>query len=323
MCTNRLKAQSCALLGLVLTLITSACTSPIEPTQVTSVSAGTPLAGLATPIPFSSPTLTPRLKLTVTSTASPDEEATPEAPTWTPAPTLVPAEREAYLRNLFSTNGNCALPCTIGIEPGKTEEAELLRLLVPAGWNTDRTYGTLTFGQNDYPRAALDYSTSLGKVQTLFIYTGDYLTLYPDWALTMRRYWLPQILTDMEKPSQVLVGLRGAPTAYTLYVFYDHLGLLVVYEGDGKTNKGDIWHVCPNYEQVRSISLYLQAPDSHQSLTELTSGLVAIEPLTAEGDIHTWEEATTLDLDKFLNMFVSEDNLACFDSPQAVWQWQP
>src|ERR1043165_3960884 len=78
-------------------------------------------------------TMTPLMRPTEDITASPSP--TPNPPRLTsmpsPLPTLLPKEKENYLLDVVKTNGNCKLPCFLGIQPGISVWEDIRKIEAP------------------------------------------------------------------------------------------------------------------------------------------------------------------------------------------------
>lgn len=109
---------------LLVVLLSSCAPSAPVPTPAASLSPTITLAPTLTPTltmtPTFTPTYTPTITPSLTPSLTPTHTATPTF-AWTPLPTLSSTEENVtYFQNLVRTNGDCALPCFLGVEVGNS-----------------------------------------------------------------------------------------------------------------------------------------------------------------------------------------------------------
>ena len=327
------RVHSCVFLSLIFVLM--GCVS-FEGTQ-SMITQELPIISSPTPRPIvtpapATPTITQATKLNPdpsvlqTRTSVPSITKTP--PTYTPGPTYSPAEEEAYWIEMISSKESCELPCWWGITPGKSPEHDLLVLYRPWGLNKWYPWPTsnvleeqvypLHVNQFNSLNLALTVYTQSGIVQRISI-LADNLEIFPDFAKAMRRYSLSNVLLRHGKPSRVLFLIdrqieANAPRVYYFWVFYDQLGTLVFYSGEGWTSIGYNIRICSSFEEVRYIQFYLQSPESDIPLENIFSG--GLGPMALDATI---EKMTNLNLDDFYNEFVDENRKSCFETPYNIW----
>lgn len=289
--------------GLAITLLCLVGCSVLPPS-----SAETPPAATSTSLPgvTSSPTSSP---------PSPTLTPTPIAsPTLTAHPTLTADERQAFMREMLETNGGCELPCWWGIIPGEAEwQAVLNRFIAYGGFNFEIPHLTRPY---DYMLdLSLDHKN--GVIQSIsvmsFIYPGGRSERFPqDW----HRYSLDQLLTRHGAPSQVMLEFWPNPPSpyypYSLFVFYDHLGILIRY--GGSAIPGESFRMCPELAGVEFLNLWLRSPGEGPALLELAN-LDRAELV----QLLSLEEATGMDIQTFYATFREADTTVCLESPVEVW----
>lgn len=285
---------------LLLVLLTS-CTDPSVPTILPA----TPSA-----VPTSLPTTPSQPPLLVTTSVSME---IPSVPTPISYPTLTAEERQAFVREMLNTNDGCELPCWWGVVPGQSDWPSVLdRFIGYGGFVFDFSHPDRLF---DY-RVSLDFDEQAETIQSIQV-TGEIPggTTSEHFAQDWHRYSLDQVLTRYGEPSQVMLQwvppLEGGNPPYILLVFYDHLGFAVLYLGSA-TYDGTAFEVCPAFDQVTYISLWLQASDNETSLMEraITSD---------EAPYYRFlEEVTGMSLEVFYNTFRSPDSQVCLEGPPTL-----
>jgi hypothetical protein len=274
-----------------------------------------------------------------TTVALPTSTVAPKS-TFTPIPTLLVAEQEDYLLKLLSENGNCELPCWWTIEPGATNLQDARAIFAPLGYGGG-LYSTIGYMPSyDFPLAVNQSEiTNLlvrifvqdDVVQQIYILADNInvaesnVAYFPKYSLAMQGHSLDQLLKNYGVPSEVLIGLhsfpaeQNAPLLYSLWVFYDKLGFLVAYSGEGITNHEDILTVCPRMDKVNLEDFYLQSPQSPTPLRKMADEIGRIEMALSEGLLRPLDKSTELSPDDFHKLITSDPEKACFQSPADLW----
>lgn len=322
---NRFAQGLCAtLLGFLMTC----CSQPVPQSTLSP----TPVTVNATVTLTSTPTVaavtpTPTIRA---STPTPSPTHTPTIPpTLTPLPTLTQKERDAQILQLLQTNGGCSLPCWWGISPGI------------ATWDTARqlfvSMGSKVLAQS-HRDGSIEHETGFDLIESdkyvdikilqrdewiesIKVTSEDYMApiaFQSDWEL----YSLKQVLTVYGEPSRVWVQLAAGPVrpestmGYGLWLFYDQLGFLIQYGGIGLKVQ-PIYHVCPAAQGQGGmvyIQLILRAAENELPLETLAG--VTAEWLPYLLPI---EEAAAMSVTEFYTLFLTEDDLPCFDTPRDLW----
>lgn len=279
--------------------------------------------------------------LTITATLSPSPIMTQTAffptPTIasTPLPTLTAEKRLNFTKELFRTNGNCKLPCWWGVIPGEATWPEVEVFLEYVGARTGSQLlndGSVYHGTGgfdfDLPEGIIanrvGFLERAGVIELITIYSEGYSNpkaFQEQWAA----YSPNLLIKEYGVPSRVwLESISSGPVTehriagYTLWVFYDHLGFLVLYEGYGEYEP--IYHFCPRFENgedIRFIEMYLQSPDNPNPI-EVTTGIIGLE-IAPYPRVQSIKDATGINITEFYNLFVQEDIQACFDTPRDIW----
>lgn len=292
----------------------------------------TPLPAIHTlsPRPISSPSLEPP---THTPLAHSPVQAThtpyPPPPTSTLAPALPPDRERAFVVDMLETNGGCELPCWWGIMPGETDWQTVRNLFASLGKGTnDVPYldGTIGHGSRNFEVSHFDHPdyyiahTFVERdrvVQSIEIMCEVFEDATSEnFARDWHRYSLDQVLTRYGEPSQVMLELWPDPPEpyypYRLFVFYEELGILIKYEGPAIP--GETFRVCPEFEQVTVLHLWLQSHEQGLSLLQLAN----LDPLE-QAQMLPLEEAAGMDAETFYETFKEADTAACLESPAAIW----
>jgi hypothetical protein len=148
-------------------------------------------------------------------------------------------------------------------------------------------------------------------------------TRFPDFARSLRQFFLDEILRMYGKPSKVMIEMHAvvaeanAPHVYDIWVFYDTAGILVHYQGIHSVLPGEV-QVCPRFDTVQQIDLYLQAPARKFILERFPNEVFGYD--FNAGYVRSLEETTSLSLENFYETFSKFDNQNCFTSPSTLWQ---
>lgn len=304
------------------------CVSPpSSPTAPTSQPSEMPLPSPA--LPLATRALLPS---PASNTATPSPTHTPTSPTPTPRPTLAAEEERAFVREMLATNGGCELPCWWGITPGKSQWADVQDRLglypgrgILRSWPDGVSFG-ITYGDLKYPSPppygyyiSIGFFMDHGEVVRSITVEGEVIqrTTPERFAQDWHRYSLDQVLRRYGKPSQVMLELWPNPPEpyypYRLFLFYEELGILIEYEGPAIPGKTFL-QVCPVFEQVTSLRLWLQSPKQESSLLQLAD----LDPLEL-AQMLPLEKATGMDVQTFYKTFKEARAGVCLESPADVW----
>lgn len=291
--------------------------NPAAPTSTKKISQT--LSPTHTHIPTSTPTPTPTL-----TPVTPSPTTTPTSP-----PTMTHQERNVYIRELQKANAGCQLPCWWGITPGKTswkDAEEMLKHLgdrIVSNIEPDGSviHGTSGFNYEGeelyYNRVYIERDGIVDSIHILSIAESNEVAFQSIWEsydprLLIRSFGVPSqawLRTTSEK-----YGDKGT-TGYRLWLFYDHLGFVIRY--DGGVKHAPIYNICPTFEngteRIDWIAFLLQSPDNQLPLERIDQ--VGI----TDRYIRTLEDATGLSLEEFYQLFTQEEQPACFETPRNIW----
>jgi len=276
-----------------------------------------------------SPTFT--ITQTPSPTLTPTLTQTPQ-PSATPLPTLTQDERLNYVQNLLITNANCRLPCWWGITPGKTSWAETEEFLQYMGITTSiypresgpvfHSTGGFDFSKQ-YVFNGLVIFESDGVVVSIEVHGDgfhnptDFKTIWASFApeLIIPAYGLPSRVW-IDSIATVHEGQPGPTMPYEVWVFYDHLGILLRYKG--QVVYQSTYEMCPVFGDEgnlgQGLDLFLQFPESNLPLEDLSDfnhiGESLVLPL---------EKATELTIDEFFGLFAQQNKSPCFETSRDIW----
>lgn len=287
--------------GIIILVYIGGCSNPSPAPTETLLPEVSPSSTASAPRTSQSPTPThPAPSATPSPTLSPSPMASPaRTSSPTPRPTLTTDEEYRYVREMLATNGECELPCWWGITPGETSRQEAKNRLPYLNFWFDEKFGGY------YIRFTLttekDLTQSI-KVRS-YRFADDDSRFAEDW----QRYSLDQVLNRYGPPSRARIVLAlpidaGGPTDYTLYMFYDELGVSVIYMGPA-TKKGEMLSTCFSFH---NITLQLQPPESSTPLEQ------AIDPYEWDYAVPL-DEATGMSMEEFYETFRQYG--ACLEAP--------
>lgn len=309
----------------VLILLLSSC-APRKPT---------PNSDLATPLTNGPDTQTQSIAISPTANFIRTRTETPTfRVTTTPRPTLEAKEREDFLQDLMNSNGGCQLPCWWGVTPGKTTWQEAEQLFHVMGLNTQSTpsstrpaahfrWVSIKFEEKPLYEALGFYEQEMRIDGILVSGNSDY---HPTGFQSLWDHYSPdRLLGTFEVPSRVFlrapgvtgIGNRGKK-GYILWIFYDHLGFMVRY--DGEVDDLPIYHICPSVSETGSrifrIDISMQSPNAPYDLADY-DGILIDEK--GSDTVKTIDEAAGMSVEEFYSIFTNKDKPACFDTPHDIW----
>lgn len=316
-----------ALAGLFTLVLAAGCFAPDRPLEDTAVPVTQTVASTA-----AVPEITATVALP-TRTASPT--VVPPTPTITPPPTLNPEQREEAVRDLLQTNGSCALPCWWGITPGKTTWRETEDFLQNLGAvisvypeESDPIFyetNGLDFIE-EYIMNRVRFYEGDGVVKSIEVHgyglTGN--TDPDDFEEVWSQFAPEEIIAEYGTPTRVWVesnstvseGRPGPTMPYSLWIFYDHVGILVRYSG--KVPFQETYRMCPTFQPEGDlqpfIDLYLRAEDHNIPLERLSD-----HQFISEESINSLEEAAGISLEEFAELYSQPVQVPCFETPREIW----
>ncbi len=291
-------------------------------------------------IPQATTTLSPILTEanTVTSPASaliPISTVAVDTPSL--LPTLPPAEAEAMILSLLKDNGGCLFPCWWGVTPGKTtnETARnfLEKFVAVANaniFNENGSYIRWPIPNNDL---LLDLSVSISYdpaspnlVQLIEVTTqvsrklegGGFETVWenPLNEQFLQAYTLSQVLSVYKQPKDVYIFANEGWQYFELVLDYSNQGFAIWFSAPLES-LGDQYLGCMSKAFTRS---YFWEPEFVHSWAE---GVTGAEDKSEINSLNTnfrlLENATSIELNQFYNIYVNNNNTNCVETPKAFW----
>ena len=234
------------------------------------------------------------------------------------------------MRELLRTNGGCKLPCWWGIVPGRTTWLEAESFLNHLGFRTSSETladGSVLhgFGGTEFEDEHLYNSIGIyernGNIDAIGIRGNGWSNMsgfHEIWG----KYDLQNFLPDYGQPSRIWLSSVsndiGAPgiEGYRLWLFYDRFGFVLSYHAAGAIIDGENYHICPRMddEDIGEIRMLLQSPDNPEPLDRIDENTEWFRKSTKSID-----KATGLSTEDFYQLFIQEEQPACFDTPIDIW----
>jgi hypothetical protein len=294
------------LISIGVMVVISACN---QATPVNLQATASVLASQFAPAPTSfteTPGLAPSSTATPTFTPQPTSTLTQE---WTPRPTLSPQQAQAFGLKLFKTNGNCLLPCWIGLTPGKTswnEAYAFLATFADSISSRDNLLSKVHTIRFKFPDTS--YRGVSETAATIILQDGVI-----DKIRTPEDISLSELLSAYGSPTEIRILIIGTDTMdpigrFTLVLFYQNNGIMAVYDGINERSK--IVHICPNHIQGLQQRWLLWAPVNNLTFTEAGKEILLISPYPppAESDYIALENLSDLSIDAFTQRYSDPKN---------------
>lgn len=281
---------------LILVFILSGCTpvsQTIQPSQEAQHPSSTNLLAMNTVAPTSTPTLA--ITETPSSTAI-----------QTPLVTLRPENVKETMQPLLQDPMNCAIPCFLGITPGKTSLDTVRAFFSPLGF-IHREGTDLNSGRDFY---SIGYEDFIGR--------DSHVTLYITNNLVENIYIMPEIIKQKEGSprdwiaysQETIIKKFGQPSRVDFYLAWPGSGgseiimnmyfyssnLIVQYTGENMLDSSNHSpHLCPLTAPFDYVRLWLGPNPPNSPLAGV--------PL---------EQATSLTMDQFTQLMLGDPQNACF-----------
>jgi hypothetical protein len=265
-----------------------------------------------------SPTLTAQATSTRPAPSTPSAiPATLAPPTGTPPPTLAPVEGAKLIKELLATNGNCELPCWWGVrvgQPYQQAEDTFYQMGLPLEANGFQGFLASTPGKElvrDYD-VYIQISQTNRMVAAINVWSTNVSEQPHPFTDLWNHYSWSALLGRFGKPSKYRARIMSTPKRivregepygiFELALNYEHIGLTTRYAYSislGK--KGNPTRVCPRFDQVYDIGLYLYDPNGH-------------EAIDFSDEAYTYKSFNGLTVDEFYAKFTHSDQPQCLSS---------
>jgi hypothetical protein len=280
-------------------------------------------------IPTYLKTITPNITTTMTPMVM--------AATFTPTfrPTLAPEKAQSEIKDLLISNGGCELPCWWGMTPGVTKLNEVRSYLstfeaITGNYALREDSGMISFtllNKDRHLDIYLDYGGKGRFLNWIWIgsqsvepITGGYNLVYGDafYNQAMRKYILPQVLTDFGKPQRVLVWAPPLDfrQPFEILLDYSSSGFLIGYSLP-EEQVGENFVGCPSQAHIY---FWLWPKDKQPSFPDMiaTTGFGSFDPVSINY-YKPIEDVTKFTLDNFFKTFKEPGNLNCIVTPSHYW----
>jgi hypothetical protein len=284
---------------------------------------------------------------------TPSYQATFAVPT--NVPILPDGDANKALKVFIQTNGECRLPCVLGLTPGLTDQvtaesfigyfanlsgnlsqlSDNLEIYANTGYS-DRGGVIFTLWENDkYVVFGLGYSLNQGKIAHIDVF-GEALQKGDDWAQklfgdplfddVLSSFTVTNILRTYGPPQQIWVMPFPDDPEYPtppLYTFnfilvYPDDGFLVEYRTE-RTQQDDYYVGCPT--KAYSLAISAWDPKSPITLMEAVQGFSSVNGASIYNinRFRPIDDVTSFNIANFYSTFVAPDSDECVQSFQRLW----
>lgn len=297
------------------------------------------------PLPTKTLTLNTPTIISPSATSTPLPTPTPLPPTLTSLPKLTPDESMNLLFELLKNNGQCLLPCLLGLKPEisssvmrnffnqfasvNSDEISIDRVRADSGkFNAvgffvhyDNIYLNLGISsyeeQNQVKRLSLDSSVYKDNSNERLV---NSIPWDPKYAEVMNYYLLPQILINYGKPSKIIIltyrSDRQRPDVtsfpFFLVLLYPDQGFYVKYEMERVTS-GVNFIGCPSKSFV---DVVVWTPNDDEAFESVVKPTINGEYLS---DYKSLSDATSLTIEEFYQGFSNPESQICLETPIETW----
>lgn len=263
-----------------------------------------------------------------------------------------PEQSRQILTNLLAANGNCQLPCQLGLTPGQIDLdgfREFTNQFGEVNLDGDTIIDIHDFDQYGgisflFWKDAINYQVDLDywkldeKIKALLLYASadseqgeeinrKFIPEYGEESFRklMKNYLMHQILSDYGAPSKIYLlpfpenpnAPAGYPPIFSIVLFYPEKGFFAEYLFPRKED-GSKYSACP--QDIGHISIIGWEPDQEVSIHDVAkySSGVGIHEVNV-GDFKPLEEVTDLTVDDFVKIFSDPKGEDCLDTSQEFW----
>lgn len=297
------------------------------------------------PLPAKTPILITPTIAPLSATFTPFLTPTPLPPTLTPLSKLTPDESINLLFELLKNNGQCLLPCLLGLKPEisslemrnffnqfasvETDEISIDRVRADSG--KFNAVGFFVHYDNIYLNLGISSYEEQGQVKRLTLDSSIYkdnsnerlvnaIPWDPKYAEIMSYYLLPQILINHGEPSEIIMltyrndRQRPDVTSYPFFLvlLYPNQGFYVKYEMERVTSSA-YFLGCPSKSFVDVVVW----PPNEDEIYER----IVIPTINGEyfSDYKSLGDATSMTIDEFYQRFSNPESQNCIETPIETW----
>ncbi len=273
----------------------------------------------------------------------------------TPMPNTSDQNAKAVLTALMQTNGECRLPCLIGLFPGISGKPEISafqsyfhQLASPLDLGGDST-GIMSRIEKDEGAVriqfwksdrtadiSLDYYMDQGMLSQMVLtsWANQYFDygargLYddPQYINILKYFSLASILDLYGPPSEILIaafpddpGYPSPPAQYSFstVLVYSEKGFLMQYTSIRK-EENESYYGCPQFSHV-DVSTW--NPRVNLSVSDAVRYFSGVDSINSETItfFHEIADVTEYTVKSFYEQFNSSQNTQCVYSPKSFWQ---
>jgi hypothetical protein len=284
----------------------------------------------ATPQPLI--TMPPASPLIITSTFPP-VDITTQLPPSIPSPTLITQYGLDTFTNLIRNDGNCNLPCWLGIVPGQTSfdvvNSNFSQFSSIAYTNHSSQWATLRVFFPDFETAIYDINTTVssaenGGVSKVLVTASTYLDKNgpldynnPEFQILLQGYFLSGIFARHGLPEKIFLDTTRVAVdttlsyPFVLWVVYSEQGFMMRYEGNNSSDGKNI-KICPMQSKI-DIKIWDTKILNYE---EFIKGDKALATSLGPQAIET---VTDFDIESFHEIFNNGNVDTCFETPTSLW----
>ncbi len=258
-----------------------------------------------------------------------------------PTPPATP-EPKAKALSLLGKNGNCRLPCIWGLTPGITTTAERQKILTSYREfsEPDFSFGGLDESENSGGFGIKVIKDNISITFGLTYYETDHLikilslVTWPqrdqrvvfgdkNYSDLIEYYSLPSLLSNYGLPSEVLVisfphdpFLKAPYDAFSIVVIYKELGIMAEYIAPTQRIEDKV-RGCPDQSYLTLRTWDTKKDISLKKIASIAAGDGISE--TAYDYFVPIQDATSMSIDDFYNIYKEPGNNQCLEVPSKLW----
>ncbi|MEO7841553.1 MAG: hypothetical protein ABIU06_19605 [Anaerolineales bacterium] len=306
------------------------------------VLAGCELQGNATSSPITTiRTSPPNTPSHVTETPSATDQPAP-SPTLKSIPILSPEDALENFASLIEKDGECILPCWLGVVPGQTNFYDVADIfsqfsaIASTKFSSASAYIRVFFPNFETAIHATTtevYSASEvdclicgdGKVSRVWVNAGvdpkgtqgNITYSNPEYQKIWQRYFVPGIFTTHGTPEKIFLDttlIMGDPSTsfpFALWIVYPQQGFLIRYNGDN-IKTGENIRICPMQSRIEITIWDTKTSSYEEFMKNAEGGGISLGPQPIES-------VTDFDIESFYETFKAGQLDTCFETPASIW----